>query len=368
MQKEVSEFERLYNILNKEQKDAVDSIEGPVMVVAGPGTGKTQILTLRIANILRKTDIPADAILALTFTNAAAANMRKRLVSIIGSDGYNVSIFTFHSFANHIIETFPEHFGEITGRTNCSEVERIDIVRSIIKNGRFQILKPINEPYHNVPNIISAISHLKSEGITPETFFAWIKKEREKLEKTEDLYHEKGAHKGKMKGKYQKMFKDLDKDEELALLYEKYQKELIEKKRFDFDDSLLTLIDTMEKDEDFLRELQEEYQYFLVDEHQDTNGAQNRILELLATFFETPNLFVVGDEKQAIFRFQGASLENFLYFEKKFKNVKRITLQTNYRSHQGILDASEDLIQKSAEGIQAPLTSHISKNKKIFHL
>ncbi len=363
MQKETLEFDNLYKILNSEQKKAVDTIEGPVMVIAGPGTGKTQILTLRIANILRKTDIPADAILALTFTNAAAANMRKRLVSIIGSDAYRVSIFTFHSFANHLIDTYPERFGEIIGRSNCSEVERIDIIRSIIKSGRFKIIKPVNEPYHNVPKIISALSHLKREGITPEFFSKWIEKERKELEATEDLYHEKGTYKGKMKGKYQKMFLSLDKNEELSEIYEKYQKELIKRKRYDFDDSLLTLIETMEKDEDFLRELQEEYQYFLVDEHQDTNGAQNKILELLATFFDSPNLFVVGDEKQAIFRFQGASLANFLYFEKKFKDVKRITLQTNYRSKQNILDASQTLIEKSSEGIQAPLTSHKKEEK-----
>ncbi len=364
MHKSTEEFDKLYGILNDQQKKAVDTIEGPVMVIAGPGTGKTQILTLRIANILKNTDVPADAILALTFTNAAAANMRKRLVSIIGSDGYRVSIFTFHSFANHLIETYPEKFSTVVGRSNCSEVERIDIVRSIIKAGRFEILKPINEPYHNVPKIISAISHLKREGLTPEIFSTWIKKERKELEASDDLYHKKGAYKGKMKGKYNKLFASLDKNQELAHLYERYQEELLRRKRYDFDDSLLLLIDVMKKNEDFLRELQEEYQYFLVDEHQDTNGAQNTILELLATFFDSPNLFVVGDEKQAIFRFQGASLENFLYFEKKFKDVKRITLETNYRSHQGVLDAGGAIIEKSKEGIQAPLNAYKTSAKK----
>jgi DNA helicase-2/ATP-dependent DNA helicase PcrA len=357
MSQKSAEFERLYKILNTAQKEAVDTIEGPVMVIAGPGTGKTQILTLRIANILKKTDIPADAILALTFTNAAAANMRKRLVSIIGSDAYRVSIYTFHSFANHLIETYPERFSSLVGRSNCSEVERIDIIRTLLDAGRFEVLKPINEPYHNVPKIISGISHLKREGLSPETFRAWLTLERKELESNEDLYHKKGVHQGKLKGKYQKDFRSLDKNEELAHLYERYQEELVRRKRYDFDDSLLLLIDAMEKHEDFLRELQEEFQYFLVDEHQDTNGAQNRILELLVTFFDQPNLFVVGDEKQAIFRFQGASLSNFLYFEQKFKNVKRITLKTNYRSHQGVLDAAGNLIEKSKEGIQAPLVA-----------
>lgn len=351
-------FDELYARLNPRQKEAVDATEGPVMVIAGPGTGKTQILTLRIANILRKSDVPADAILALTFTNAAAANMRKRLVSIIGSDAYRVSIFTFHSFANHCIASYPEHFRSVVGRSNASNVERLDIVRSLIDKGRYEILKPLGEPYHNVPDIIQGISHLKREGLTPETYRAWLVGERERLETLPDLRHEKGAHKGKMKAEYQKAFRSIDKQEELALLYRQYQDELVRRKRYDFDDSLLLLIGAMEQYEDFLRELQEEYQYFLVDEHQDTNGAQNRILELLATYFDSPNLFVVGDEKQAIFRFQGASLANFLYFEKRFRDVRRITLDTNYRSHQGVLDAAHSLIEKSTSGIPAPLVSH----------
>lgn len=363
MSQNTAEFDRLYKMLNGRQKEAVDTIEGPVMVIAGPGTGKTQILTLRIANILKHSDVPADAILALTFTNAGAANMRKRLVSIIGSDGYRVSIFTFHSFANNLIESYPERFQSIVGRSNCSEVERIDIIRTLLDAGRFEILKPINEPYHNVPKIISGISHLKREGLTPKLFSEWIQHERREIESNEDIYHTKGAHKGKMKGAYQKLLLALDKNDELAQIYERYQEELARRKRYDFDDSLLMLIEALETHEDFLRELQEEFQYFLVDEHQDTNGAQNKILELLVTFFDRPNLFVVGDEKQAIFRFQGASLANFLYFEKKFKDVKRITLETNYRSHQGVLNAAQKLIEQSKEGIQAPLISHVVPEK-----
>ncbi len=358
MQQHSPTFDELYRRLNDRQREAVDTIEGPVMVIAGPGTGKTQILTLRIANILKQTDIPADAILALTFTNAAAANMRKRLVAIIGSDAYRVSIFTFHSFANHIIDRHPERFGAIVGRSNASEVERIDIVRSLLDRGRYEVVKPVGEPYHNVPDIMQAISHLKREGLTPDTYTAWLIAERQQLLARDDLMHTKGVHKGKMKAEHQRALRELDKQDELALLFTHYQDELARRKRFDFDDSLLLLIGALETHEDFLRELQESYQYFLVDEHQDTNGAQNRILELLVTYFDRPNLFVVGDEKQAIFRFQGASLANFLYFEQKFRDVQRITLDTNYRSHQGVLDAAQGVIEAGAQGIRAPLTAH----------
>lgn len=357
------EFKRLYAMLNTEQREAVLATEGPVMVVAGPGTGKTQILTLRIANILLKTDVPADAVLALTFTNAAVTNMRKRLVSIIGSDAYRVSIYTFHSFAIHLIESYPEWFGTVAGFTNVSDVERIDIVRSLIDAGgnAYAILRPIGNAYHNVPAILGALSDLKREGLTPERFSAWVTGERERLDASPDRHHKKGAHKGKMRGDYQKAYRMNDKLTELAHLYTRYQEELARRKRYDFDDALLLVIAALEAHEDFLRELQEGYQYLLVDEHQDTNGAQNRILELLASFFDRPNLFVVGDEKQAIFRFQGASLANFLYFEKKFKDVRRITLTTNYRSHQGVLDAAHTLIGHSAESISAPLTAHTTR-------
>jgi len=351
------EFEQLYKMLNTEQRAAVDAIEGPVMVIAGPGTGKTQILTLRIANILRQTDVPADAVLALTFTNAAAANMRKRLVSTIGADAYRVSIYTFHSFANHLIERYPDYFSTIVGFSTCSDIERLDIIRSLLDQGQYTLLKPISNPYYHAGSIKTALQHLKREGITPDTFAAWVERERAALEARDDLMHATGTHKGAMKGAYVTRFRALDKNTELANLYARYQTELKRRHRYDFEDSLLALIDAMETHETFLRELQEQYQYFLVDEHQDTNGAQNRILELMASYFDTPNLFVVGDEKQAIFRFQGASLANFLYFEERFRDVKRITLDANYRSHQGVLDAAQAVIEKNRQGVQAPLTA-----------
>jgi DNA helicase-2/ATP-dependent DNA helicase PcrA len=352
-----ADYNREYKRLNTTQKEAVDTIEGPVMVIAGPGTGKTQILTLRIANIMRQTDVPRDAILALTFTNAAAANMRKRLVSIVGSDGYRVSIFTFHSFANHIIESYPDRFSEIVGFSNISDVEQIDVIRSLLDAGSYELLKPLGDPYRMVGDILNGIQHLKKEGYTPDDFSGWLKSELLRHEARDDLVHTKGAHKGKKKVEHQKTERMFDKNDELARLYHGYECELAARKRYDFDDALLRVIQVLERDEAFLRELQEEYQYFLVDEHQDTNGAQNRILELLTTFFDTPNLFVVGDEKQAIFRFQGASLANFLYFESKFSNVKRITLTDNYRSHQGVLDAAQSLTEHTKDSVPAPLTA-----------
>ncbi len=358
-------FETQYARLNESQKEAVDTIEGTVMVIAGPGTGKTQVLTLRIANILLRTDVGPSAILALTFTNAAAANMRKRLLDIIGSAAYDVNIFTFHSFANYLIEQNPEYFPRIAGFQNAAEVEQIDIIRTCIDETDLVHLTLLGDPYGYVGDIRQGITHLKREGIDAEAFSLWIKKEREEFEARPDRYHEKGPHKGKMKGEHQKTLKYIERGGELAIVYALYQKKLAERHRYDYDDALLAFIETLETHEDFLRSLQERYLYFLVDEHQDTNGAQNRILELLTTFFDAPNLFVVGDEKQAIFRFQGASLANFLYFEKKFRNVKKINLSLNYRSHQGILDSAHSLIGHNTEGLAGELSAVRGAGDKI---
>ncbi len=350
-------FEEAYANLNPEQKAAVDAIEGPVMVIAGPGTGKTQILTLRIANILARTDAPADAILALTFTEAAAANMRRRLVALIGSRGYYVNIHTFHGFANRLIQENPERFPAILGAENAADADQIGILRDILRAGEHRDLTPFGDPFHYVPGILGAIRKLKSEGWNPEKFGARLEEEQKEFARIPDLYHEKGAYKGKMKGEYRERLADLTRNRELAGIFEEYEKELRAGKLYDYEDMLIMAIAALEKDEDFLLSVQEKYQYLLVDEHQDTNGAQNRILELLASFHAEPNLFVVGDEKQAIFRFQGASLENFLYFKRKYPGVRLVNLARNYRSSQSILDSAQSLIEKNAATIKAPLTA-----------
>ena len=167
----------------------------------------------------------------------------------------------------------------------------------------------------------------------------------------EDLYYENGKYKGKMRGKYADLRKSLDKNLELAKIYPKYQEALTESKVYDYDDMVLQVAQALSKNPGLLLRLQEKFQYFLVDEHQDTNNAQNKVLELLSNFYEQPNLFVVGDEKQAIFRFQGASLDNFLYFKKLYPKAKLISLNKNYRSTQPILDAAQCLIQNNRQKI-----------------
>jgi DNA helicase-2/ATP-dependent DNA helicase PcrA len=337
-----------YKHLNPEQKMAVDEIEGPIMVIAGPGTGKTHLLTMRIANILDKTDIPPEAILALTFTESAVSSMRKSLSEIIGTLAYRVTITTFHGFANNIIKTYPDNFQKIIGSVNISSVDQIKIIKSIIDNSSFATLKPWGNGYYYVPSIIHALGDLKQQGLLPDGFRKVIAKQAEDFESIEDLHHDKGAHKGKMKGKYVVLQKNIERNKELAVVYEKYQQDMEKNHFYDFSDMIIEVRKALEKDGNLLLILQEQYQYILVDEHQDTNNAQNKILELLANYHKDPNLFIVGDEKQAIFRFQGASLENFLYFQKLFENVKEISLKHNYRSTQTILNAAHNLKPDSA--------------------
>lgn len=337
-------FELAYKRLNLAQKQAVDAVEGPVMVIAGPGTGKTQILTLRIANILRQLDVMPENILAITFTEAGAAAMRRRLSEFIGSQAYSVNIKTFHGFCNDAIKVYPEYFPRIIGSENITEVDQIKILKDMIRHSELKELRPFSNQFYYLRSILGALNILKREGVSPEKFKEAVLAEEKYFEKIDDLYYEKGSHKGVMKGKYQTLRKRIDKNKELGIVYKNYEASLREKKAYDYNDMISEVLRALEANQNFLLILQEQYQYFLVDEHQDTNNAQNRILEMLCNFHEHPNIFVVGDEKQAIFRFQGASLENFYYFRSLYPDAALITLEDNYRSTQTILDSAESLI------------------------
>lgn len=362
-------FDEAYKKLNPAQKKAVDTIDGPVMIIAGPGTGKTQMLTLRIANILRLTDTSPKSILALTFTDSAVQSMRKRLVDIIGQTGYLVYISTFHGFCNDVIGRNPDAFPHIVGAKNASEIDQIQIMEDVLAKAKITLLRPYGDPLFYIRPALGAIRELKREKISPEEYTKLISKQERDFKKIPDLVHEKGAHKGKMKGVYIDLQKKISKNKELAIVYALYQEELRKRKLYDYEDMILETINAFEKDENVLLQTQEQFQYILADEHQDANKSQNRILELLANFHDQPNIFVVGDEKQAIFRFQGASLENFLYFKKLYPQALIVTLEDNYRSTQTILDASHSLIEKNLVPFPELRTKLVStssnKNPKI---
>jgi DNA helicase II / ATP-dependent DNA helicase PcrA len=337
-------FAKAYSSLNASQRDAVDTIEGPVMVIAGPGTGKTQILTLRIANILKQTDIGPEGILALTFTESGAKAMRERLRSYIGTDSYRVPIYTFHGFAAKLIGEYPDAYHRVIGGRAINDIEKIKFIETILESGEVKKLRPMGNASYYVSHILRIIGQLKQEYITPEAFVEIIASQEFELEGIEKI-HQKGAHKGKVRGEYTKKEEAIQKNRELLFVYRRYEALLEESHLFDFEDMIVETVKALQSNEDMLRDLQENYQYILADEHQDVNGSQNKILELLASFHESPNIFAVGDEKQAIYRFQGASLENFLYFKEQFKGTKVIQLTENYRSGQPVLDAAHSLVE-----------------------
>ncbi len=345
--------------LNAAQRKAVDTIDGPVMVIAGPGTGKTQILTLRIANILTQTDTAPESILALTFTESGAKAMRDRLRRYLGSAAYRVPIYTFHGFADHLIHQYPDAFPRVIGGRPAGDIEKIAIIRSILEDASFKILRPGGDPSYYVTPILRQFGELKKEYVRPDDFARIIGEQEATLQEIPQ-YHEKGAHKGKVRGEYTKLADSIAKNRELLAVYRQYESLLREQRLYDFEDMIAEAVTGLSENEDMLRDVQEQYQYVLADEHQDVNGAQNRILELLASYHDSPNIFVVGDEKQAIYRFQGASLQNFLYFQDRFRGTQVIQLTENYRSGQAILDAAHSLVTVADEDLmrlRIPLTA-----------
>ncbi|HRH25710.1 MAG TPA: ATP-dependent DNA helicase [Parcubacteria group bacterium] len=340
-------FAKAYKSLNKAQKEAVDTIEGPVMVVAGPGTGKTTVLTLRIANILKQTDTPPSGILAITYTDAGVKAMRGKLRNLIGTRAHEVEMHTFHSFAKAMMNEYQDHFIELSDMKQMTDVDKEMLIREIIESPKHKDLRPSGKPDAYLAAIISSISNSKRDAITPEDVRKFANSEIERITNDEDSISTRGATKGKLKADAEERIEKCKKTLIFADIYEEYEEGKKKLRKLDFDDLIIQLLVTLKTDNLFLRLLQERFLYILVDEHQDTNDAQNYIVSMLADFFETPNVFIVGDEKQAIYRFQGASVENFLLLRKRWPEMKLISLESNYRSHQSILDSSFSIIERN---------------------
>lgn len=338
-------FDEAYARLNDAQKEAVDTIEGPVMVIAGPGTGKTQILTLRIANILLKTDTDPSGILALTFTEAGATAMRERLARFIGSRAYQVGIYTFHGFAGMLVHEYGESLPRLSQGAQVDEVEALSVLRQAFDATNAELLKTRAQPYRAIREVQRFISTAKRELWSPEQLRDYYRHEKGVIEGAEDFKHVKGKYAGEIKGEYKTQLKKIEKGLQTVAVYEAYERILDETNRYDYDDLLLEVVRAFTQDADFKQVVQERFLYILADEHQDANATQNEILSQLADFHEEqPNIFVVGDEKQAIYRFQGAELDTFLSLKERYPGTKVIVLDTNYRSTQQVLDTAHALI------------------------
>ena len=337
----MQEFTKYYNKLNKEQRQAVDEISGPVMVVAGPGTGKTQVLTLRIANILKNTDTQPNQILALTFTESAAQSMQQRLSKIIGKDAYAVNISTFHGFASSVILENPDEFLMNSEYSILSDIERLSTIHKIIDTTPgLNYLKPTYDNYFYASCISKSISDLKREGITYLNYKKLVINNLKLIRQIKS--------KDKKTSADLNTIKVLQKQLELKKLYKAYEKEIKLIKRYDFEDIINFVNLAFVNNEALLKNYQEKFLYFLVDEFQDTNNAQYNLLLNLTSFWgKDSDIFVVGDDDQAIYRFQGASVENMLNFVKDFSEVKIINLINNYRSSRFVLEASQKLISNN---------------------
>src|SRR3989344_3903624 len=339
------QFDAAYAKLNPRQKEAVDTVEGPVMVIAGPGTGKTHILTLRIANILKITQATPGNILALTFTESAARTVGKRLGSLIGEEtARKVNIHTFHGFAEEILRRYPEAFPEYLGSRLMGEVEQILLWRDVLENEEVQLLRTPKSPFHYLSDLKSLEDHMTREGVTLEDYRTWLTEEEKRIQANESLRYVRGEKEGELKPEGVKQLERLAKGEEAICLIEAFRKLKTDRGLYGYTDVLRIAVDGIQNDSALRADLQEEYQYVLADEHQDANALQHALLDALA-FDEHPNLFIVGDEKQAIFGFQGADSTHFQKFLDLYPRTKIITLTDNYRSYQDILDLSHTLLK-----------------------
>jgi len=362
---EKSLFEEEYSKLNERQKEAVESIYGPIMVVAGPGTGKTQIIWLRTANIILKSWVNADNILITTFTEAWVVAIRERLVRFLWNEAFKVNVSTIHSLSQDVIKTFPEKFLEYKAWTPIDDVDWLEAIKHItdklIKEKRIEGLTTDYDPYFYLRDIKSRISNLKQE---------WVSKVKLEIQTTkqEEKYVEELAEIKPTLKKYEttrlKQEKHILKLRELAIFFDEYNSHLRNNSLYDFNDMINFVLEKMKVDDELKHHYAEKFQFIMLDEYQDTNDAQNQIIDMiLSVSDDTPNIMTVWDDDQSIYRFQWANIENMLDFSTKYSDTQFIVLENNYRSNQQILDTSSQLIDNNNERLSKKIASI---NKKLI--
>ncbi len=368
-------FDKAYRELNTAQRKAVDAIEGPILVIAGPGTGKTQILATRIGKILKQTDSKPSNILCLTYTDTGKAEMRNRLFTLIGPDAYRVSIHTFHSFCNEVIRDNRSYFG----RQNLDLLS--DLEEAMLYQKLLDELPPDNplksfreENTMTATQVKNLFALMKKQAWEPDYMIKCINDYITKLpEKEEFIYKRKFRQFAAGEPKQDKIKDETEKMERLRAainLYPVYLDTMSTMARYTYDDMILSVLKAFSKNNDILLNYQEQYHYFLVDEFQDTSRSQNLLLNYLTNFWEDkPNVFAVGDDDQSIYSFQDANVENMTDFRNRYKeNLETVVLTENYRSTQVILDYSKQLIEYNKQrlpNIDKILTASNPKRKNI---
>lgn len=315
--------------LNEEQRLAVLHGSGPLLIIAGAGTGKTTVITERIVDLIEDKKIDPEHILALTFTEKASQEMQER-VDIAMPYGYSLMwISTFHSFCDRILRSEGLHIGIDPSYKLMSQAETIQFIRSNLFSFDLDYFRPLGNPTKFISGLIQHFSRLQDEDIRPSEYLSWVKKSKEKL--TSNSRDEEII--------------EIKKWEELSCAYQKYEEFKLKEGKMDYGDLISKVLLLFRSRPNVLKYYREKFQYILVDEFQDTNIAQYELIKLLADPMRNPNITVVGDDSQSIYKFRGAAISNILRFKDDFPNTTTVVLTKNYRSLQTILDASYKLIQ-----------------------
>ncbi|MCP1102327.1 DNA helicase-2/ATP-dependent DNA helicase PcrA [Aequitasia blattaphilus] len=296
----------IYDTLNENQREAVFHTEGPLLILAGAGSGKTRVLTHRVAYLIEQGVMPYH-ILAITFTNKAAEEMKERVDDIVGENGGSIWVSTFHSMCVRILRRHIDRIGFDTNFTIYDTDDQKTLMKEVIR------LLNIDTKVFKERMLLSIVSSAKNEMVSPDEF------------------------EQRMEGDFQK--------KRIAKVYREYEKQLKKNNALDFDDLLLKTVELLQRDEEVRSYYQDRFRYIMVDEYQDTNTVQFELIRILSDKYR--NLCVVGDDDQSIYKFRGANIQNILSFEDVYKDARVIKLEQNYRSTQTILDAANAVIQNN---------------------
>ena len=310
--------------LNQAQRDAVTNVDGPMMVIAGAGSGKTRVLTYRIAFILDQGLADPQEILALTFTNKAAKEMKNRIFQLIGPEGKSVVMGTFHSIFSRILRVEASRIGFTNNFTIYDSEDSQRLIKALVRE------KGLDDKIFKPRVIAGSISKFKNKLINPQKAL-------------------------------ENAFDDFDKA--AAEIYQKYEQRLLKANSMDFDDLLVKSIKLFMTHSDVLYKYQHRFRYILVDEYQDTNHAQYLLTRMMAAVHE--NICVVGDDAQSIYAFRGANIENILTFQKDYNDTQLFKLEQNYRSTQFIVDAANSVIKRNKYQIEKKVYTKNEPGEKI---
>lgn len=357
---------------NEQQQKCIELLDGPVMVLAGPGTGKTFTVTKRIKYMLDHGVAPEN-ILCLTYSETAATEMKTKLVSEVGSVGSAVTIHTYHAFCTDIIKNNPADFELLDGLTVADEITQQTTMSDAIKEYKpeFHVTK-WGDSEHFVGDLLKSVQEIKKSQITKEQYFynlehhALWQGKMDELEAEKKDREENGKALKTFMTKYDGHVKKMGRAREAWDIYEIYDRMLKQRNCIDFDDMITMVLSVFESNEELLKRVSKQYKYFLVDEYQDTNPAQNNIVFKLAEGAGHENIFVVGDDDQIIYEFQGAKTDTLAKFLIRYPNTNVICLEENNRSTQTILDFSYSVISQDSTRLENnPKFQGFGINKKL---